>query len=55
MRTNLWIFGYGSLVWRPEFPHVERCPAYVRGWTRRFWQGSTTIAESPASRAGSSR
>ena len=41
MRTNLWIFGYGSLVWRPEFPHVERCPAYVRGWTRRFWQGST--------------
>ena len=39
--SPLWIFGYGSLVWRPEFPHRERTPAYVRGWTRRFWQGST--------------
>jgi glutathione-specific gamma-glutamylcyclotransferase len=37
----LWIFGYGSLVWRPAFPHRERRPAFVRGWTRRFWQGST--------------
>jgi cation transport protein ChaC len=39
--TGIWIFGYGSLVWRPEFPHAERRPAYVDGWTRRFWQGST--------------
>jgi cation transport regulator ChaC len=38
---SLWIFGYGSLVWRPAFPYAERRPAYVRGWTRRFWQGST--------------
>ena len=38
---HMWIFGYGSLVWRPAFPHDERRPAYVRGWTRRFWQGST--------------
>lgn len=38
---DLWIFGYGSLVWRPDFAHAERRPAYVRGWVRRFWQGST--------------
>jgi cation transport regulator ChaC len=38
---NLWIFGYGSLIWRPAFPHVERCPGFIRGWARRFWQGST--------------
>jgi cation transport regulator ChaC len=38
---ELWIFGYGSLVWRPAFAYRERCPAFVRGWTRRFWQGST--------------
>jgi len=37
----LWIFGYGSLVWRPSFPFVEREAAVLRGWARRFWQGST--------------
>lgn len=39
--SPLWIFGYGSLVWRPAFPHSERRPAWVAGWSRRFWQGST--------------
>ena len=37
----LWIFGYGSLVWRPAFEHTERRPARIEGWRRRFWQGST--------------
>ncbi len=38
---RLWIFGYGSLVWRPSFEHVAARPAVVQGWTRRFWQRST--------------
>lgn len=39
--ASLWIFGYGSLVWRPAFPHLRACPASIAGYTRRFWQGST--------------
>jgi cation transport protein ChaC len=37
----LWIFGYGSLVWRPAFAHRRALPAAISGWARRFWQGST--------------
>ncbi len=37
----LWIFGYGSLVWRPDFAHEERRAAWIDGFARRFWQGST--------------
>ncbi len=38
---RLWIFGYGSLMWRPAFAHVDARPAAVIGWTRRLWQWST--------------
>ena len=41
MREELWIFGYGSLVWRPAFPFAERRSAWIGGFARRFWQGST--------------
>ncbi len=33
-RRDAWIFGYGSLMWRPEFPHVETQPALLRGYHR---------------------
>ena len=36
-----WIFGYGSLVWRPAFPYLQRLPGFITGWARRYWQGST--------------
>jgi len=39
--SGVWIFGYGSLVWRPAFVHREARPACVDGFVRRFWQGST--------------
>lgn len=31
---DLWIFGYGSLVWRPEFEHQEARGATLRGYHR---------------------
>ncbi len=41
MNDSAWIFGYGSLVWRPDFAFAESRPAVIDGWARRFWQGST--------------
>lgn len=41
LNDDIWIFGYGSLVWRPAFPHEERRAAWIEGFVRRFWQGST--------------
>lgn len=29
-----WVFGYASLLWRPEFDAVEHRPALLRGWHR---------------------
>jgi cation transport protein ChaC len=31
-----WVFGYGSLMWRPGFPYVERRPARLHGRRRAF-------------------
>jgi len=35
-----WVFGYGSLIWRPGFEFLEASPATLPGYARRFWQGS---------------
>lgn len=43
-----WIFGYGSLVWRPAFGYVEARKALLRGWQRRFWQASPDHRGVPA-------
>lgn len=38
-RGDFWIFGYASLIWRPDFDVAERRPALLRGWHRalRMW------------------
>ena len=37
--SDLWVFGYGSLIWRPEFSFVEQRHATVHGWHRalKMW------------------
>jgi cation transport protein ChaC len=36
-----WIFGYGSLMWLPGFPHAERRPAVLKGYHRDYGMIST--------------
>ena len=39
-RRDLWVFGYASLLWRPEFDFAEHRPAFVRGWHRALRMAS---------------
>ena len=41
MDGDLWVFGYGSLMWRPDFPFVERAAARLDGYHRCFCITST--------------
>ena len=33
---DFWVFGYGSLMWHPGFPHLEVRRARLHGFHRRF-------------------
>ena len=33
-KGDIWIFSYGSLMWRPDFPHTDTQPALLKGYHR---------------------
>ena len=41
--ADIWLFGYGSLIWNPAFRHAETRVARIQGWHRRFclWTNAT--------------
>ncbi len=45
----LWLFAYGSLIWKPELEHLETRCAVAHGWHRRFsmrltrWRGTREV------------
>jgi cation transport protein ChaC len=44
---DLWIFGYASLIWRPEFEVLEQHQTKVQGWHRALKMWSRVNRGSP--------
>lgn len=34
--NGFWVFGYGSLLWNPEFEFIDHVPATLTGFSRSF-------------------
>lgn len=45
--ADMWVFGYGSLMWKPEFPHVEMHDARLYGYHRALCIYSTAYRGTP--------
>lgn len=47
-QSDLWVFAYASLIWRPDFDILEKRPARVHGWHRALKMWSRVNRGTPA-------
>lgn len=47
--NDVWVFGYGSLIWRPEFEYIESHIANVKGYHRSLCLWSRVNRGTPES------
>jgi len=40
---SLWVFAYGSLLWKPCFQYQQQVVGHIKGFKRRFFQGNTNL------------
>ena len=44
---EIWVFGYGSLIWRPVFRHSVKLVGKITGFRRRFYQSDMEYRGTP--------
>lgn len=41
IQAPIYVFAYGSLIWRPGFPYESSFSGFIKGFRRRFWMQDT--------------
>ncbi len=47
LKNGVWVFGYGSLMWNPDFKFTEKLTGQVSGYHRRLCLKSTVYRGTP--------